>query len=293
MKEKWNRYIKLYEDFKEKSVPEIIKRISTIVRKDIQTNENNSYSKTYSIDAFNFLLKINFKKGSKQPYYSNVNIYDVISDKQPINILINVVDDTIDINYLMSVVSHELRHIYDIYTICDDIEKQYFIKTLITKKYKGVNSFVDLVYLSLEHELIARHNMLYELYRWIEITDKEKLYEIFKKSYTYKALIKLQHFNAADFISKTNNLNNFTIDFSNDIGDVFDGNLSDYYQKWEKFFKKKSNEFMDYVDSMLDEVILDIKENRIYERLCGYISYNEDIGMNTYDKLFKNMIENK
>jgi len=44
---------------------------------------------------------------------------------------------------------------------------------------------------------------------------------------------------------------------------------------------------------MLDEVIYDIINNKVYERLCGYISYNEDIGTNRTFNVFNRLLENK
>ena len=35
---------------------------------------------------------------------------------------------TIDINYLMSVITHEIRHVYDIFTISQDTEFKSFTK---------------------------------------------------------------------------------------------------------------------------------------------------------------------
>ena len=149
-----------------------------------------------------------------------------------------------------------------------------------------------MVYLSLEHELIARNNMLYEMYRYVEITDKKQLYEIFKQSYVYKSLDYLNNFDYLSFI-KHENILEFTIDFSKSINDDFDGNILNYYKKWYDFFKQKSKEFLSYVDKMLDKIIYDIENNITHERLCGYISYNEDIGSKVSQKLFEKMIKNK
>jgi hypothetical protein len=283
-------YLNIFENFQEKSIPSIIKKISYIIRKDIINNGNNNFDKIYNIDNININLIIDYRKTEKQPYYSNVNIYDIISGNEPINIKVLVRDISIDINYLMSVISHEIRHVYDIYTISDDIEIKDFQKSLIVSKFKGHNDFINLVYLSLEHELIARHNMLYELFRWIEITDKNELYNIFKKSYTYTSLNYLKDFNHVNFINRTTNLKDFTLNFSKSINDKFDGNLLEYYKKWETFFHNKYNEFMSYIDNMLDDVIYDIENDKIYERMCGFISYNENISNKVSYKTFNKMI---
>lgn len=283
------KYLKLYEDFSQKSIPELIKKISYTIRKDVLTNGNISFTKHYIIDAFDILLNIRYKNGNYKPYHSDVNIYDILSGKETIDIIVDVQDINIDIDYLMSIISHEIRHIYDIYTMVEDSDFEEFKKIPIINKYK--NDFTKFVYLCLEHELIARNNMLYELYRWINITDKTELYKIFKNSYTYKALIDLKNFDYKQF-SKIDNCYNFTVMFSKEIGDVFDGDLEQYYKKWFDYFNNKSIEYLSYVDDMLDEVINDVKDNKIYERICGFSSYNEDIFSNVSIKLYENFINN-
>jgi len=289
------KYVKVFENFKEKSIPNLIKKISNIIRKDLLINGNSSFNKDYSIDEINLNVIIDYRISDKQPYYSNVNIYDIISGAEPVVIKVSVIDLNIDINYLMSIISHEIRHIYDIYTIVDDTEIDEFKKSMIVSKFKNQNQFISYVYLSLEHELIARHNMLYELFRWIEITDKDKLYNIFKKSYTYVALLQLKKFNSVKFVNEQNVelLKKFTIEFSKDIGDIFNGDLYLYYMNWETFFENKSIEFLSYVGSMLNDVIQDVENEQIYERMNGFISYNENILNQNSSKLFKNMLEQK
>jgi len=289
------RYLQIFENFQEKSTPNIIKKISNLIRKDVTINGNNSFDKKYSIDDFNLHIILEYKNGGHQPYYSNINIYGIISGIEPIIIKVIIIDINIDINYLMSIISHEIRHIYDIYTIVDDSEMNEFIKSSIISKYKNQNDFISYVYLALEHELIARHNMLYELYRWIQITDKNELYNIFKKSYTYTALSQLNNFDSIKFVNNENilKLKTFTENFSNDIGDDFNDDLFLYYKNWEIFFKNKSKEFLSYVDEMLDDIIQDITNKKVYERLNGFISYNENILNKLSQKLFEKLIKEK
>ena len=147
----WNEFIG--ESFEEKSVPHLLKKISSIVRKDIVKNGNNSFNKLYSIDGINFIIKVNYKFGNHQPYYSNVDIYSILTEPdKDVNISINVVDEDIDINYLMSIILHELRHIYDIYTVSNDVEMSDFLKTYGFNEFKNseFSYFINLIYLSLE-----------------------------------------------------------------------------------------------------------------------------------------------
>ena len=292
------KYLKKFESFEEKSVPNLLKKISSIIRKDIINNGNKSFNKSYSIDGIDFIIIVNYKFGEHQPYYSNVNIYNILTfPDNYVEIPINVVDNDIDINYLMSIILHELRHVYDIYTVVDDIDMNEFLKSYGFDKFKKMNFsyFTNLVYLSLEHELIARHNMLYELFRWINIKDKNKLYEIFEKSYTYIALNELKKFDYVKFINSCDisQLIEFTKQFivhikSNDIVNN-ENDLYLYYKKWGEFFNKKSNEFSLYVDDLLNDVIDDVINDKVYERMCGYISYNEDICNNVAFKIFEKM----
>lgn len=281
--------IKLFEDFNYRSNPEIIKKICNIIRKDIINNGDKSFSKNYNIDDLNIDLVLDFNFNKKMPYYSNVNIYDIINGVEPILLRVMVVDQTIDVDYLMSIVSHEIRHIWDVYTVSSDYEIDDFKKSIAITKFKKtgkMSKFINLVYLSLEHELIARHNMIYEMFRWKDITDKNRLLELFEGSYINKALQQLKNFSYSEIIGESD-LYDFTIEFSKNIGDTFDGDLERYYKNWEYIFKQKSDLFLSYVDEMLDEVIDDIKNNKVYERNnIGFISYNESIGSNYLRTIF-------
>ena len=294
MKKKLNeKIIKLFEDFNHKSNPEIIKKICNSIRKDIINNGDRIFSKNYNIDDLNIDLFVDFTFNKKQPYYSNVNIYDIINGVEPVQLKIIVVDESIDFDYLMSIISHEIRHIWDVYTVSSDYEIEDFKKSITITKFKRsgkMSKFINLVYLSLEHELIARHNMIYEMFRWKNITDKSKLMDLFEKSYINQALQYLKNFSYIDILDEPELLN-FTIEFSKNIGDNFDGDLEKYYKNWELFFKQKSDLFLSYVDDMIDDVISDIKNNKVYERNnIGFISYNESIGSSYLKKIFNKSV---
>ena len=122
MDNKWSKYIKLIEDFSEKSYPQLIKKVCLVIRKDIESNGDKSFKKVYNIDGLNILININFRVGNKQPYYSNINIYDIIRGIEPHLIEFSITDLEIDLNYLMGIISHEIRHIYDILTTVDDLD---------------------------------------------------------------------------------------------------------------------------------------------------------------------------
>lgn len=286
----------IIEAFGEHQLPNVIKKVSYEIRKDIINNGDNSFQKKYNFWNLDFNIAVNYTNQKKEPYYSFINIYDILSKtNEPINIGVTVKDEIIDINYLMSVISHEIRHVYDIFTISHDTEFKSFTKTININKYfeTKFSYFADLVYLSLEHELIARHNMLYELYRWINITDKNELMKLFKESFVNKSLVKLKSFNSVYYIKQFNNdeLKYFIIKFSKDINDdSFNGNVNDYFKNWENFFNKKSDEFYNLVDGMLDDIINDIINNKLYERLCGFKCHDWYILENYTKEIFEKMI---
>lgn len=294
---KFKKHIELYEAFEEKSVPFVLKKMSLIIRNDILKNKQN-FIKDYSIDNFNFKVIIDFKKEKKYPYFSNINIYDIIKNPEK-KLIIKIIafDEILDVDYAVSVIIHELRHVYDILNINGEYEMIDFIKSLYIPKFRKTIfvNFINLIYLSLEHEIIARHNMLYPLLRWRNITNKSELYNIFKKTYTYDALIQLKNFNSIDFIHSFNikDLIQFTNDFINDVAkeDNFCENIDDinnFYKKWEYFFQVKSKEFLKYVDDILDEIINDIDKGipMIENKTNNYSSYSEHIGGGA-KKLFK------
>lgn len=227
--------------------------------------------------------------------FANINIYEILTNQdKDIDIKVIVNDQDIDFNYLIPIISHEIRHVYDIFTIASEVEMKSFINSLHLSKFKNTkfNEFINLFYLSLEHKLIARNNMLYDSFRWLNITDKNELYKLFQKSYVNNALIQLKSFDSNTYINKFDRkeLEDFTIEFSDKIEDNFIS-IEDYYQKYEILFKSKSEEFLNYINELLDDVINDIINNKTYERFTGYSSYNENIN-NKYMVNLKNNIIN-
>ena len=281
----FEKYKLVMESLNEKTFPNQLKKISNILRKDLLSNGDSSFSKSYDINDITFKLNVIYKNGNREPYYSSINIYSLIEDpysEVPLNIY--VTDTTIDFNYLLSIISHEIRHIYDILTASEDYEFNSFLNSMYVSKYKTsiYSDFIYLFYLSLEHELIARNNMLFDQMRWINITDKNKLYGIFKESFVYKSLIDLQNFDFMNFCKTKdyNGLLKFTNEFSKDIKYGVICNTPDdvinFYKGWSDKFKEKSKEFLVYVDEMIDDIINDIEHNIIHESIDNK-TYHEDI----------------
>ena len=287
-------YLKMYEDFSKKSIPEELKYIASQIRPDLINNGNKSFEKNYIFGSYKFNLIIDYIKGYREPYFSNLDFTEIFQTPYTIlDIPVKVKDQNIDIDYLLSVIIHEVRHIYDIFNIESEYEVLDFYKGMQLQIFKNSSYqiFTNVIYLSLEHELIARHNMLYPSYRWLKITDKNKLDELYLKSYSYKSLIQLQNFDYIKFINKfkEEDLIIYTNEFIKIVAKEtnFCNNKSDlisFYKKWSDFFKDKSNEYLKYVDNMLEEIITDIKNNHVFENKNW--EYNEYIINGSY-KIFK------
>ncbi len=271
------KYIKIYDDFNIKSITDEIKYISSIILKDLIKNGNNSFYKKYEFGSYIFTLDIKYKKKDKEPYESRINLYDILFNNNVENITIPIIvnDESIDFNYLISVISHEIRHIYDIFTINNEYEGEEFVKELTLNKYKKTNyyNFTYLIYISLEHELIARNNMLYTYLRWRNI-NKTDLIKLYEDSYINKSLNLLNNFNTVDFVNnfKGNLLkitNDFITDFAKNENICNNDNLVEYYKKWEKFFKLKYNEYNIEANNTIDEIINDVEKN-LFEDNQGF-----------------------
>ena len=281
----WSKYLKTFEDFEEKGIPDLIKSILPLIRKDLLLNGDKNFKKIYNISVYysNIEVEIVFTKSDKIEYKSKIDIMNIIDNIEndsnniiPIVILIN--DINVDIDYSLSVISHEIRHVYDLYTVNSEYDMKDFIKSMkLSNFYKNdkYKYFAMLIYLSLEHELIARNNMLYPRFRWFNITDKNELYKKYNETYTKTSLKYLSSFNSVEFVNSfnINELIALTNDFIRDVvfEDNFCKNIQDlfiFYKKWEIFFKEKSDEYLKYVDDMLDDVINDINNNNFNEKLA-------------------------
>lgn len=165
--------------------------------------------------------------------------------------------------------SHEIRHIYDVHEINDKADMESFVKSLYlsTIKKNKINKnfiyFLDMVYLSLEHELISRNTMIYENFINCNCS-KEKLYELFEKSFMYESLMMLNDFNYENLLKEPDILKN-TNDFIHYFGGEIcknENDLSTFYQNWKKYFNLKSIEYIEESRKILDNIYSDVKENK-------------------------------
>ena len=101
------------------------------------------FKKNYTFGDYLFNINVIYTNGIKTPYYSSINIYNILTNPdEPVIIKVDVKDNIIDINYLMSIISHEIRHVYDIYTISHETEFNSFTKTLNLNKYYNTKFFL-------------------------------------------------------------------------------------------------------------------------------------------------------
>ena len=87
-------------------------------------------------------------------YYSNLNIDDIIKNKDKTTIPVKISDVCINLDKLSSVLSHEIRHIYDIYTVNDESDIKSFMNSMYyseLSKNESNEQFLNFLRLSLEY----------------------------------------------------------------------------------------------------------------------------------------------
>ena len=166
-KKLWIKYIKTFESFN-KEIPDELKVLFKKIR-NIIGNPTDSFDINIDLNTLGFCnliieLNVTFEKLNSGisyndkdiVYYSNININDLVLGKDKTKIPINIKDIHLNVDKLSSVISHEIRHIYDVYTINEESDMKSFIKSLYyTELSKNEDNtyfldFLNLVYLSLE-----------------------------------------------------------------------------------------------------------------------------------------------
>lgn len=254
----------LLEELQNRSIPNVLKELSNVLLNDIK-DINIPYKNNYTLDVLKFDIDIIYNNDNS--YYSNINVYNIITNP------LNVIDITIkipknyDIHYVLATIIHEIIHVYDIITVNSENDMHSFIKDIKLRNYKigYYTNFINLIYLSLEHELVARNNMIYPYIKYKDIDIKESK-NIIKSSFIWKALEYLKDFNHSEFISNfnLNDLINITNDFNKNILNQ-NNIMSDYndikvfYENFEFFFKETSDTW----ERELNDEILKIYENKL------------------------------
>jgi len=299
-REIWLKHIYLFEDFNKKEIPDELKHISNVIRKDLVENGNNSSNKIYTFCSYEFNIIINYINKNKEPYFSNVNILNIFDNPDDVvDIPVTVQDKNIDFDYLISIITHEIRHIFDLYSLENEYELFGFYKERNLQQFKTTKyfNFSYLIYLSLEHELIARNNMIYPSFRWIGETDKQILINKYKTMYIYQSLNYLKEFDPVNFINSIDekDLIKYTNTFIKDVARKTNfchskSDLLEYYTKWSIFFNEKHTEYYDHAIVEIDTVIKDIMKNKTYEKInYSYTELNYSIIKKLFDIFYKNI----
>jgi hypothetical protein len=235
-----------------------------------------------SISDITYTIKINY---NMVKYYSSVptkEILDSIISDKPLNFILKVdVPVSYDNDYMISVIIHEIRHIYDMYTITKEKHFNSFVREQkIQTARKNINDvrfskFLNCVYYSLLHELVARNNQVYPIIKNKKI-NKEDCYEMIKNTFIYSTFDYLDSFNSNEFINEfhRDELSKFTNDFNNLYCSVDKEieSIEDYYKKWEIFFKKTKDRWYDEMKLEIDKIYETIGSNhQIVENECSLL----------------------
>ena len=227
------------------------------------TNEFQSiqlpFHKKYEI--FGVLFHITISNGLS--YSSHIDWDKFMNDIYEIDIK---VPNDYDLNYLSSTLIHELRHIIDFLDGAKSSGLSSFLMDIHLRNFNiGLFSeFYILVYLSLEHELLARNNQIYPYIKFKNLSKGESL-DILKKSFIWNALRNLNNFDPLSFIKKFNTddliekTNSFikNVLHNKKITIEDDNDLIEFYNIWDGHFKEISK---NWTSILLSEV------DRIYER---------------------------
>ena len=223
-------------------------------------------------------IELDMKIIQSNRYYSNVNWFDFLNGNN--EIIIEVVPNY-DVNYLVSTIIHEIRHMIDFTDENLNFGLSSFNVDFNLRKYKINNfeEFITLVYISLEHELVARNNQIYPYIKFKNLTKEESL-KILKTSFIWKALEMLTEFDYISFINKfkENELigitNNFIKDCLYDNENTIDdkNELILFYKTYDEFFMETAEKWKSVLLKEMD-MVYERKVSTYYE----YISYTNII----------------
>jgi len=251
------------------TIPGDLKNLSNELSTEL-CNINLPYSKLIVFGGIE--IDVNIVKSNR--YYSNVNWFKFL--KGDYEIIIETEEDY-DINYVVSTIIHEMRHMIDFTDENLNSGLSSFDFELNLRKYNidNYNTFFILVYISLEHELIARNNQIYPYIKFKKIKQEESL-QILKSSFIWKALDMLNTFDYNNFINAFDSdtlmkiTNSFIKEclYDNDTRIETHDDIINFYKVWDVYFKETSSKWKDI---LLSEV------NKVYERKVNnnFIDYKE------------------
>ncbi len=254
------------------SIPGDLKDLSQYINNEI-LNSNLPYNKLISFGG----IDINLKIIKTNRYYSNVDWIKFLSGEY--EIVIEVIQNY-DIDYVVSTVIHEIRHMIDFTdeNINSGLSSFDIDKNLRKYNINNFETFFKLVYISLEHELVARNNQIYPYIKFKNISKEESM-KILKQSFIWKSLNMLNEFNYKSFINRFDKLdlmqitNSFIKDcLYDDITTIDDQEeLSKFYEIWNDYFKevhiKWKSILLSEVDLVYERKLLDIDNSKNYKEI--------------------------
>lgn len=255
-----------------------LKDLSYELTKEL-SNVELPYSKLLNFGG----IEVDIKIVKSNKYYSNIDWVKFL--KGDYEVIVEVIEDY-DINYVVSTIIHEIRHMIDFTDENLNAGLSSFDMDMNLRKY-NINTFSEfyiLVYISLEHELVARNNQIYPYIKFKNLSKGDSI-EILKNSFIWRALDKLNSFDYEKFVVKfdTNFLIKTTNNFIKDClydNETFIDNKDElilFYKVWDEYFRETSKKWHDL---LLREVDV------IYERKVNkeFIDYKEVI-----NKIWKNI----
>lgn len=235
-----------------------LKKLSSELTREF-TNIELPYTKLLRFGG----IELDIKIIQSNKYYSSVDWMKFL--KGDYELIVEVISDY-DINYVISTIIHEIRHMIDFTDENLNVGLSSFDIDKNLRKYNIniFNEFYILVYISLEHELVARNNQIYPYIKFKNLK-KEQSLEILESSFIWKALDMLKGFDYNNFISKFKQddlieiTNNFIKDclYDNDSHIENLNELISFYKVWDEYFMGLSEKWMNL---LLREV------DMIYER---------------------------
>ncbi len=254
------------------SIPGDLKDLSQYINNEI-LNSNLPYNKLISFGG----IDINLKIIKTNRYYSNVDWIKFLSGEY--EIVIEVIQNY-DIHYVVSTVIHEIRHMIDFTdeNINSGLSSFDIDKNLRKYNINNFETFFKLVYISLEHELVARNNQVYPYIKFKNITKEESM-DILKQSFIWKSINMLNEFNYKSFIDRFDKsdliqiTNSFIKDCLYDNITTIDDQeeLCKFYEIWNDYFKevhiKWKSILLSEVDLIYERKVLDIDNPKNYKEV--------------------------
>jgi hypothetical protein len=217
-----------------------------------------------SIGDISYTIKINYNKPSYHSSVPSSQILNSIIENIKLDFILDIdVIDNFDKDYVISIIIHEIRHIYDIYTIT---KKKHFysftrdMKIQLTRNDindSRYSEFLNCIYYSLLHELVARNNQVYPILKNKKIS-KQESFELIKSTFIYSTFTYLNSFNSEKFVSSFSS--DELIKFTNIFNKIYCSsdkeikNVDDYYHKWELFFKKTKERWFNEMKLEIDKI---------------------------------------